>query len=151
MKKIEDLAHRMVRRYGTSSPFELCDRLNVGIQRPELPESTRALYFQPKAGKPIILLNSALGERESRYCCAHELGHILLHPGMNAQTIADLTDLCLPRYEREADLFAACLLIDPDLDEWALCYDPLSLQQIACLSGLPERVVGLRFSPSNKK
>ena len=151
MKNIADLAHRLTRRYGTFSPFELCDCLNIGIQRPELPEATRALYFQTETGDSIILLNSVLSELESRYCCAHELGHILLHPGMNAQTISDLTDLCLPRYERQADLFAACLLIDPNLDEWVHSYDPLSLQQIACLSGLPERVVGLRFSLSNKK
>lgn len=151
MNHISDLAHRLTRRYGTSSPFELCDCLDIRIQRPELPEATRALYFQTEAGDSIILLNSVLGEPESRYCCAHELGHILLHPGMNAQIISDLTDLCLPRYERQADLFAACLLIDPNLDDWARSYDPLSLQQIACLSGLPERVVGLRFSLSNKK
>ena len=151
MKNIPDLAHRLTRRYGTSSPFELCDCLGIRVQRPELPEATQALYFRTPEGHSIILLNSVLAEPESRYCCAHELGHILLHPGMNAQIISDLTDLCLPRYERQADLFAACLLIDPDLDEWVRSYDPLSLRQIACLSGLPERVVSLRFSPANKK
>ena len=151
MKNIPDLAHRLTRRYGTSSPFELCACLGIRVQRPALPEATQALYFRTPEGHSIILLNSVLAEPESRYCCAHELGHILLHPGMNAQIISDLTDLCLPRYERQADLFAACLLIDPDLDEWVRSYDPLSLRQIACLSGLPERVVSLRFSPANKK
>ncbi len=151
MNHIADLAHRLTRRYGTSSPFELCDCLDILVQRPELPDSTRALCFRTETGDPVILLSGGLGEPESRYCCAHELGHLLLHGGMNAQLISDQTDLCLPRYERQADLFAACLLIDPHLDEWVQNYDPLSLQQIACLSGLPERVVSLRFSRSNKK
>lgn len=151
MKDIADLAHRLTLRFGTSSPFELCDCLGIRIQKPELPETVRALYVQTEGGQKIILLNSFLEEPEIRYCCAHELGHVLLHRGMNAQAIADLTDLCLPRYEHEADLFAACLMIDPCLEEWARCYDPLSLQQIACLSGLPEQVVALRFSVSNKK
>ena len=91
MKNIPDLAHRLTRRYGTSSPFELCDCLGIRVQRPELPEATQALYFRTPEGHSIILLNSVLAEPESRYCCAHELGHILLHPGMNAQIISDLT------------------------------------------------------------
>lgn len=143
MKKIQDLARRLVRRFGTSSPFELCDYLHIDIFRSELPEQVRGVSFQKQAQGSVILLNRGLGALERRYCCAHELGHVLLHPGMNAQTMADLTNLCVPRFEREADFFAACLLIEPCLEEWSESYDPLTVEQIACLSGLPRRVVNL--------
>lgn len=150
MKKIEDLAHRLVKRYGTSSPFELCDYLQIDIFRSDLPIQVRGLCFQKQPKGSIILLNRELNAGESKYCCAHELGHVLLHPGMNAQTMADLTNLCIPRFEREADYFAACLLIDPNLEEWNRSYDPLTLEQIGCLTGLPKKVVCLRFESCDK-
>lgn len=143
MKTIRSLADGLTSRYGTSSPFALCDSLRIDLYRFDLPERVDGLSFQTRGGKRIILLNRCLGEPESRYCCAHELGHALLHPGLNAQAMADLTNLCVPRLEREADLFAACLLIDPSLEEWSLDYEPLTAEQIACLAGLPRRVVDL--------
>lgn len=145
MKEIENLAHRIASRFGSGSPALLCERMGVRVARLELPRRVRGLCFRTDSGEPVIILNRTLSARESEYCCAHELGHLLLHPGLNAQVIADLTNLCAPRYEREADFFAACLFIDPNLDEWSRTYDPLTRGQIAALTGLPERVVGLRF------
>lgn len=150
LERIEALAHRLTQRYGAVPPFDLCDALGVGVFRWDLPARVRGLYLQAAGGAPVILLNSALAGREEAFCCAHELGHALLHAGLNAQRMTDLTDLCVPRYEREADYFAACLLIDPNLGEWNRSYDPLSREQIACLSGLPEKVVDLRFGPAGR-
>lgn len=150
MKTIEDLAHRLVKQYDTSSPFDLCDYLHIDIFRFELPVQVRGLCFQKQPEGSVILLNDEMDTVESRYCCAHELGHILLHPGMNAQTMTDLTNLCIPRFEREADFFAACLLIDPGMEEWNKSYDSLTMEQISCLSGLPQKVVALRFGVSDK-
>lgn len=141
----------MVEKFGTASPFELCDFLRIPVLTSDLPESVRGLSFQDVNGNPAILLNQVLGAWERRYCCAHELGHELLHKGLNAQTIADRTDLCVPRLEKEADYFAACLLIDSFLPEWSESYNPLTLQQIACLSGLPEKIVVLWHDCSGKK
>lgn len=145
MNEIEKLAHRITARFGSSSPFRLCDCMGVQVRRLDLPEQVRGFCFRTESDQPVIVLQETLSKTESGYCCAHELGHLLLHPGLNAQVISDLTNLCAPRYEREADFFAACLLIDPNFDEWSLTYDPLTQEQIAGLSGLPRRVVGLRF------
>jgi Zn-dependent peptidase ImmA (M78 family) len=145
MNGIENLAHSITSRFGSNSPFELCDCMGVQVHRLDLPEMVRGFCFRTEAGKPIIVLKETLSPTESKYCCAHELGHLLLHPNLNAQVIADLTHLYAPRYEREADLFAACLLIDPNLHEWSITYNPLTQEQIATLTGLPQRVVGLRF------
>ena len=143
MQKIRELARGLVLRYGTSSPFELCDYLCVCVCRCELPESMGGVSFQKQSEGSVVLLNRDLGAAEQRYCCAHELGHVLLHPGLNAQTMADHTNLCIPKFEREADFFAACLLIEPSLEEWNESYDPLTVEQIACLTGLPLGVVNL--------
>ena len=145
MKEIETVASGIIERYGTSSPFELCDFLDIPVLKLELPRSTQGFCFRKGRGKPVIVLNQDLRHREGEYCCAHELGHVLLHPQLNAQAMLDLTNLCEQRFEREADYFAACLFIDPNLSEWNRTYRPLTLEQIASLSGLPERIVGLRF------
>lgn len=144
-KDIEMTAHSIVEKYGTSSPLELCDCMDIPVIKMEIPECTNGFYFRNEAGSSVIVLSDRLSHLESSYCCAHELGHVILHPKMNAQTIKDLTYLCIPKYEREADFFAACLFIDPNLEEWNETYDPLTLQQIASLSGLPRKIVELRF------
>lgn len=143
MKDIEQLASYLTSRYGTSSPFELCDYLHVDVCCLDLPDRVRGLSVQKKPEGSVILLNREMDDRESRYCCAHELGHVLLHPGLNAQAMQDLTNLCVPRFEREADFFAGCLFIGPSIKEWCCSYSPLTSQQIACLSGLPHSVAEL--------
>lgn len=146
MKEIEKMARRILARYQTDSPFSLCDCMDICVLRLPLPECVRGLCFHEEPGRPVIVLNDTLSPREEVYCCAHELGHVLLHPGLNAQTMMDLTDLCVPKLENEADFFAACLLVDPNLEEWKASYDSLTAGQIARLSGLPEKVVRLRFA-----
>lgn len=143
MQEIREMAGGLVRRYGTSSPFELCDYLSVCVYQCELPKGMGGVSFQKRPEGSIILLSRDLGTADLRYCCAHELGHVLLHPGLNAQTMADHTNLCIPKFEREADFFAACLLIDPSVKEWNESFDPLTEEQIACLSGLSLRVTSL--------
>lgn len=143
MKDIEKLAADLTSRYDTSSPFELCDYLYIDVCYLDLPERARGLSIQKEPNGSAILLNREMNERESRYCCAHELGHVLLHPGLNEQAMKDLTNLCIPKFEREADFFAGCLLIGPSVEEWSSSYNPLTAEQIACLSGLPRRVADL--------
>lgn len=145
MKKIEAVAHGLTEKYGTSSPFSLCDCLKISVVSLELPDRTGGFCLQLEQGGSVIVLNSALCPAECGFCCAHELGHVLLHPGLNEQAMADLTDLCTQKLENEADFFAACLFIDPHLADWHEQFDPLTVAQVASLSGLSERVVRLRF------
>lgn len=143
MKEIRELACRLVQQYAATSPFELCDLLAVNVFQCELPAQMGGVSFQTEENNSVILLNRNLGKMERRYCCAHELGHVMLHPNLNALSIAEHTFLCVPRFEKEADYFAACLLIEPHLAEWNECYGTLTVNQIACLSGLPLKVAQL--------
>lgn len=56
-------------------------------------------------------INNAL-EREDQYVtCAHELGHFILHQGLNGIFLS--TTLMLPnKYEIQADKFALHLLLE---------------------------------------
>lgn len=145
MRGIERTAHRITARFGAAAPLALCERMGVCVLRLDLPKRVRGFCLRGARNEPVIVLGKSLRGIEREYCCAHELGHLVLHPGLNAQVIGDLTHLCAPRFEKEADFFAACLFIDPHLEEWRRVYNPLTREQIAALTGLPERVVGLRF------
>ena len=143
--RIERLARSLCRRYGGCGVFELCDRLGILVLWQELPDAVNGFYVRV-GGRCVIVLSTLVANELRGYVCAHELGHVLLHSRTNAVELENLTNLSLPRLENEADYFAACLLLEDSLDAWRLSYDQLTLQQVARLSGVPERVVRLRFS-----
>ena len=140
----EKLARALRGRYGPCGVFDLCDRLGVAVVYQELPPRVNGFYV--RFGSRCVIVISGLVPPERRdYVCAHELGHVLLHPGLNEQTMADLTDLCTKKLENEADCFAACLLLEERMKEWSRCCESLTANQVSQLSGVPRRVVELWF------
>ena len=85
-----------------------------------------------------ILDNDAL----SRVVMAHELGHALRHCKENCCFMAHHTLLLTSRVEREANEFAAHLLISDDmLAEYAEC----TKEQFCKCTGYPEEIIELRL------
>ena len=115
MTQIRDLARGIREQYGTRNPFVLCERMDIAVLFADLPEITKGFFFVLR-GKRVINLSLSLPEEERAAVCAHELGHALLHPTSNSPFLASNTNLVVGRYEREADYFSACLLLD-DPDE----------------------------------
>lgn len=132
-------AENLVRAWGTRDPFRLCEALGIAVVRVDLPDATRGLYYRC-GGKSIILLADRLPPAESRAVCAHELGHALLHPQLNVQFMLQNTRLVTARLEREADRFAAELLIDPAVWQDAQ-YEGYSREQLAAALELPPRLL----------
>ncbi len=141
-RRIEKLALSLRLRFGSSNAFELCDHLGVGVLWQDLPEQVNG-FCLCLGQKYTIILNLTTPQELRHYVCAHELGHILLHEKTNALELTELTNLCLPRLENQADYFAACLLLQDCLDDWREWYSTLTVSQVAQLSGLPVRVVSL--------
>ena len=77
-KKIVD---RLVLKHKTSNPFDLCSKMNIKIIFASL-GSVRGFYRHSKRCS-FITINSSLLENEQRTVCAHELGHFVLHKGLN--------------------------------------------------------------------
>ena len=132
-------AARLIDAWGTRDPFALCEFLGITVVTLPLPESTRGLYYRT-AGQRIILLSRSLSRPESRAVCAHELGHALLHPQVNVHYMRNHTHLVTQKLEREAERFAAALLIDP-----AQLADPqyrgYTAQQLAAALEVPDRLL----------
>ena len=102
-------------RCGTADPFALCRELCVQIVYVPLTARVRAFY-QRMSGVDIIYLSDSLTPQEERILLAHELGHCVLHQGLNAFFITRSTLYPVAAFEREADEFARCLLKDADID-----------------------------------
>lgn len=110
-QKVSDL----VAQHGTRDPFALCRALDIVVTYAPLGRQVKAMYYR-MFDADIILLDESLNETEQVIVLAHELGHCLLHPGMDACFILRSTLYPLSRYEHEADSFARALLWEDVLD-----------------------------------
>ena len=143
MDKIERLAGEIKRRYGTDNPFDICDCMDIPVLTLPLPESVRG-FFTRIMGTRIVYINEQLPGQEARVVCAHELGHALLHESLNRFFITAATFQVESRYEREADFFAVCLLLEDGRTMYER-YGLSTVEQIASFTGIEERLVALRY------
>lgn len=144
MNRIMALVQSLVSRYDTRDPFKLCAELSVHLIFADLPDTVQGFY-QMISGHRFIYLNNKLTENTARVVCAHELAHALLHSEYNVLELQRDTFFCCPRYEREADLFCAFLLIDTEEAELS-CPGAVCTEQIALLYGVPIELAELRYA-----
>lgn len=114
-REIHERVKELTERFETSEPFSLCRRMGVQILFVPLTRRVRAFYQQID-GVDIIYLSDDLSEPEQTLLLSHELGHCVLHQGLNSFFITRSTLFPMGRYEREADEFARCLLTGRELD-----------------------------------
>ena len=130
---------RYVRKYGTRDPHRLAWELGILVFRQDLGEC-QGCYLYIKRRK-VIFLSQDLEERDEDMVLAHELGHAVLHRKQNCYFLRDKT-LLLPGIEREANLFAAELLIP---EETIREYPEYSVEQLSRLLGYREEFVRLKL------
>lgn len=93
---------------GTSDPEEIL--LANGVKIFQLPMTGLRGIYKALHGIPMVFVDSGLDERQRRFVLAHELAHHLFHRGLNRVFLERCTFMKTDCYEREAELFAACLL-----------------------------------------
>jgi len=104
----------------------------------DLPDSVKG-YCDRVLRRKFIVIDSKMSEDDQRFICAHELGHMLLHRGLNHYFITRKTYFPIGRYEREANGFAVSLLTvnqskeDDETVGWFLsrCGVPEEMHQFA--------------------
>lgn len=145
MDKIEQTAMELKRRYQTNNPFAICDMLDIPVLFVALPQSVKG-FFTFIQGTNIVYINDSMSRSciSAKVVCAHELGHVLLHEQLNSFFLSAATLQVKSRYEREADYFSVCLLLEDGrtmYDRYGLC----TTEQIACFFGIDERLVKMRY------
>lgn len=114
METIIKQADALVRRFKTRNPFEIAHNLNITLKYGDFGQLKG--FYNYALRNRFIVINSRLDDMERNITCSHELGHDRLHRQqaklglMKDYKLFHVTDL----YEREANLFAAQLLIADD-------------------------------------
>lgn len=135
----------LIRKYKTHDPFTIADALNIHIRYAQFEDGTRGLYYRTLRQR-FIVIHEDLNEAWKKFVCAHEIGHDRLHPGLSRFWLDEHSISNPGKYEREANHFAANLLI-PD----SLLLDGMTIYEAAVLCGVPHEVAHLKRRPQPKR
>ena len=139
MKNIKEKVLSLKNKYGCAEPEQLCEKMGINIVDHELPASVNGFTITMD-GIPFIVLNNELNYYERRLTMAHELGHIVLHGSTNTICLSLNTSFCISKFEREADCFAACLLMESEMNELE-GLDCITAEDIARRTHIPQNMI----------
>lgn len=139
---VRAVVEQIVKEYGTRSPYELADLMGINVIRQNLGNVNG--YFMELCGIKQIAINTNLDECREKYVLAHEIGHNVLHAGLNEMFVRYNTNLSTGKIERQADKFAMYLLVSDEMiaEVRARGY---TIEQASKLTGYPERLIKLRL------
>ena len=141
-----ECAVRLIKRCKTNDPFEIARLLDIILIYAPLIELNG--FYQYHKRNHIIYLADSLEELVARFVLAHEIGHMQMHRDLN--TVFLDTHIFNPhnRYERQANTFAAELLLP---DELLLESPECSIYQLAQSYGLPVEYAELKLQGMQRR
>ncbi len=143
--KIHSLTESIVNKYQTRNPFDIIKQRNIIlVYAPLIDVRGFYQYFQRNN---IIYINENLSEHGKTLVCAHELGHMFLHKKANAVYMDTHTCFNTDKYENEANIFAAELLIPDEAIEEN--YD-LTTKQLSRVLGYEQALIELKLKNYHK-
>ncbi|OME86500.1 MULTISPECIES: ImmA/IrrE family metallo-endopeptidase [Paenibacillus] len=125
-------ARELIQTHGTNSPFEITAKTNIMVLFEDLGKQTWG-YYSHSNRIPVIHINNRLNQEQATYTCGHELGHAILHPGINTPFLRSSTFFSVDKLERQAHRLSVHLLIglnEPEHGE--------TKQQFLLRCGIPE-------------
>lgn len=146
MESIDHKIQRLIRYYerisGSRDPVAIAEA--AGIQIAILPLGNIAGNYKLINRKRWIFINDTIPTDSPifRVVVAHELGHALLHRKENCAFIKNHTLLLTTGIEREANSFAAYLLIPDDM---LAEYAEYTKSQFCDCTGYPKELIELRI------
>ena len=139
---IKNKVKEIISKYGTNNPFDIIEILDIDLVIYPLHDSING-FFHMKDGYPVIYINSNLCYEEKLMTASHELGHYFLHKGTNYFACSGFSGSYIKdKYERQAYVIAAELLIDDNIHE---IYPGESDAQIASRIGVYPWLFDLKF------
>jgi len=142
-------AQRLLKAAGvTRAPISLRDVvsfLNLSlVERRREPFGSEAALV-PLGDGHAIELRGTSGERRLRFTIAHEIGHFLLHEGRAVAERGGAANRATARLEREADQFAAELLMPEPLVRQAALEDGADARRLADRFEVSAQAMSLRL------
>lgn len=140
-KRIRRLISYYVKIFGTNDPFRIARQL--GIQIFFQPLGVNAGMYKYLEHTKCIFINSDIeDEKFLTVVMAHELGHAILHQNENCCFMAHKTLLLTSKIERDANLFAATLIITDDMIR---AFRNCTLEQFSICSGISKELIRIRI------
>lgn len=149
MYHIVDTAQEVLEKYGGRDVFETAENSGANVWFRKL-GGLKGFYICENEERYIVI-NEELDDVMKKVICAHEFGHDMLHRELSVGGIREGTlFLDTNKTEREANLFAACLLIsDEELLDAA--YESADVSHVASLLGYPTEIVKYKIQVMNSK
>ena len=138
-RNIKKIALGLIRKYNTQNPFKLAEALNIEYIIGSMGKCS-GCYLYLKRHR-CIFINEDLSDIDMLFVMAHELGHAILHRAENCYFIRNKTLLSTECFEKEANIFAAELLIPDELIYENPC---MTKSQIARLAGYDEKIMDFK-------
>lgn len=142
MENIKKVVLHYIKKFNTNNPYEIADNLNIIVQKGNLGSCLGCYIFLKR--HRCIFLNSSLDHVEQKIVMCHELGHAILHVKTNCCFMANKTLLNVSKIEREANIFAAELLMPDDIIK-EYSERGYTLEQIAEAQQVNKELVNLKF------
>ena len=140
--KVRRMLNYYIRITGTRDPVEIAKSIGIGIAI--FPLGNISGNYKLLKRKRWIFVNEDIPSDSPifRIVVAHELGHAVLHRKENCAFLKSKTLLLTSGIEREANIFAANLLISDDMiREYAGC----TKDQFCAGTGYPKELIDLRL------
>ena len=112
MLNIKDTVERLCKKCGTRDPFEIAKQLHITVLYEALGDIRG--YCSLVLQQQFIHINQDLDPLQQRFTCCHELGHAILHPGINTPFLRGKTQFSVNKFEVEANRFAILLLCNDE-------------------------------------
>ena len=139
------IADAIVKKYKTRNPFDIANEKNILIIYEPL--GSIFGYYNRCYKQNFIHINQELDGFDATFTCAHELGHVVLHPKVNTPFLRKHTMLPVSRLENEANHFAVDLLFD-DNELFPLLEQPIAVA--TSYLGVPENLAKYRLNSVQK-
>lgn len=141
-RKVRRMLDYYIRITGTRDPVEIAKSIGIGIAI--FPLGNIAGNYKLLKRKRWIFVNEDIPSDSPlfRIVVAHELGHAVLHRKENCAFLKSKTLLLTSGIEREANIFAAYLLISDDMLQG---YAGYTKDQFCACTGYPKELIDLRL------
>lgn len=144
MEKIKQKVKDIISLYKTADPLEICEKMGIIILEQELPDHVNGFMLNYLESR-FIIINCNRDDYEKRITIAHELGHIIMHSTTNSIRLSCNTSFCVSKYEKEADYFAAYILMELEMSSFEE-FESVTTRDISKIIHMPQSMVDKIFS-----